>query len=148
MTLRQTLRQLVACFGRRIRRAEVDTKEVDPDFVVDALPEVKRIPLDGKYYAPSRDDFHKVIRRDVTNLMAYEKAKFDCENFAMHFAGQAGMMYGVNTVGVVIDWSSAHSYNVIVYDDDSYEFYEPQTDETFKHADNGMHKLENWVVVI
>jgi len=33
----------------------------------------------------------------------------------------------VNTVGVVIDWSGGHAYNIVYLEDGSVFLYEPQT---------------------
>jgi len=158
MALRDFLRRAVGFFGRWQPPSTITRTQLTPDQLVGALEAtpnwkngVKRLPLDGTYQTPTRDGFRAITAQDLTNLLAYEQAEFDCENFALLFAALAARDYGINTVGVVVDWSGAHAYNVVVYDDQSIEFYEPQSDSFYPPSDfpvDDLHRLEHGRILI
>jgi len=85
--------------------------------------------FDGTYYTTDRDGFDAMVRFDPTNLLPYRPSRFDCENFAMLFQTLSAFLFGVNSVGTVIDWSGGHAYNIVYLNDGSVLLYEPQTDE-------------------
>jgi len=56
--------------------------------------------------------------------------------------------YGISTVGVVVDWSAAHAYNIVIFDDQSIAFYEPQ-DDTYVEPDpetDGRYQLQKGII--
>jgi hypothetical protein len=87
-----------------------------------------RAPLDGEYYAVSREEMREISKWNYTNREEYESAQFDCENFAISFMADVQRQFGVTTVGLVIDWSGGHAYNLFVYEDGTVELFEPQND--------------------
>lgn len=118
----------------------VESKEISTDKLVASLEEeipdwdngVTRIPMDGSYEAPvSREDVEKALKEYQTEDLEYRKAAFDCENFAMMASGVFARDYGINTVGMAVDWSAEnpHAYSVVVYADGSVDWFEPQSDK-------------------
>jgi hypothetical protein len=91
--------------------------------------------FDGTYYATDRSGFDAMTRFDPTNFLPYRPARFDCENFAMLFQSLSAFLFGVNSVGTVIDWSGGHAYNIVYLTDGSLLLYEPQTDEVVEVGD-------------
>lgn len=91
---------------------------------------VRRWALDGTYYLCSQDDMAAIIQADFTDRKEYVPNRFDCEDFAGVFKWMVNEVYGLNQVGLVIDWSSGHGYNVIVFPDGEVWFFEPMNDQT------------------
>jgi hypothetical protein len=83
--------------------------------------------LDGRYFSTDSEGFDSMDRLDVIEYLPYRPARFDCENFADLFKTTSALIFGVNTVGVVIDWSGGHAYNIVYLEDGSVFLYEPQT---------------------
>jgi len=86
--------------------------------------------MDGEYYLTDEAGVETITEYGQTELLSYKKARFDCEDFATVFKGTAARHFGVNGVGLVIDWSAdpAHAYNLIVYtteDGLDVQLYEP-----------------------
>ena len=78
--------------------------------------------------------------------LPYRPERFDCENFAAAFRTLVAFIGGVNTVGVVYDWSAGHAYNVIVDSRGEVQFYEPQSDEVVTIG-SGDYVLEDALIV-
>lgn len=103
------------------------------DTLAAAIPKfgdgVKRWPLDAKYWLCSQDDMAAIIQADFTDAKPYWAERYDCENFAFTFKALVDRVYGLNQVGLVIDWCG-HGYNVIVFADGDCWFFEPMNDQT------------------
>jgi len=140
---------------------EIERQQRDASFIKEslkaALPAwgdgVSRLPLDGTYYCPDRDGFDVLREERGAEWLPYTKAQFDCEDFAALFRAIATRDYGVNAVGVVVDWSAepAHSYNAIVLADGSVLLYEPQDDRVIEPAElpaDDTHRLEHGRILI
>jgi len=109
--------------------------------------------LDGNYHTTSFDDFKKIVGWDWTNLLKYETDTFDCENFAFYFAQKVMRIFGVNSVGVVLDYSSAHAYNLVIVKDQQgvrWYLYEPQTDEIFSYQERkqDLYKMQYYILLL
>lgn len=91
--------------------------------------------LDGRYFSTDSEGFDSMDRLDVIEYLPYRPARFDCENFADLFKTTSALIFGVNTVGVVIDWSGGHAYNIVYLEDGSVFLYEPQTGDRPKVGD-------------
>lgn len=101
------------------------------------------VTSDGIWLAPVTDDLGLVrTLASAPQWLPYRPERFDCENFAGAFRVLAAFVGGVNTVGVVYDWSAGHAYNVIVDADGSVQFYEPQSDEVVE-VGSGNYLLED-----
>lgn len=117
--------------------------------IVAQRPQVRRITLDGRYYTCSKSDFLKIIAWDWVDRRKYIAQKFDCENFAIVFHAHCALMFDLNSVGIVIDWSSAHGYNNFIDNLLDHYLEEPQSDILWKLSDsvNGSYKFQNGVVL-
>ena len=112
---------------------------------------VKRIALDNKYRLCNQDDMIKIIEWDFIDQKGYIAEFWDCDKFALAFKSRCAMVFGVNQVALVVDWSSAHAYNLIVLPDEGILLYEPQTDLYWNindHDYQGMYALQNAVILI
>ena len=108
---------------------------------------VSRRPLDSKYYLCSQDDMAKIIGWDWTDHKQYQSNRFDCEDFAFRFKSRVNYCFGLNQVGLVIDWSGGHSYNCIVFPGGGVWFFEPQSD-TRVDIGTGLYEMKHAEILI
>jgi hypothetical protein len=90
--------------------------------------------LDGVYYTVDLETFRKIIDWDWTDTRRYVLDKFDCDKFAIYFKSRMAIDFGVNAVGVVLDYSAGHAYNLVILRNEKVDWflYEPQTDALFR----------------
>ena len=55
--------------------------------------------------------------------------------------------FGLNNVGLVIDYSGGHAYNIIIFKDGSVKLFEPQTDR-WARAGRGNYKFQWGHIII
>jgi len=105
-------------------------------FKKDSLETV--ILWDGTYKFTDFETMMKIIKYDMVKWQEYRAEEYDCDNFAMTFAGLVPFMYGVNNVGIaigrVIDNNGKvgyHAWNVFIAMKSNGEpelyMYEPQS---------------------
>ena len=131
------------------------TKEEKPGhWVVDQLdaagflgPDMKRLHLDSKYWACSKKEFEDWIKWDWTNGKRYVLEVYDCDNFAFSFKARCDRKIGINTVGLVIDYSGGHAYNLVCFTDAPAALYEPQGDRWVKGG-KGMYKMVDGYIIL
>lgn len=110
----------------------------------------KMIPkfLDDEYHCIPFPLFKEVMKASRTNRFLYEKY-FDCDKFSRQFQAEIQTLE-LNSVGMVIDYSARHSYNVVaVIGDDQkvdYHFIEPQQDREIK-IHQSIYTFENGEVI-
>jgi hypothetical protein len=95
------------------------------------LPVVRSLSyhrLDNIYWVCPKADMLKLIENDWLNKRQYLADAFDCDDYAFAFKATISQWYGLNGVGIVVDYSSAHAYNLVLFSDDPPQFYEPQSD--------------------
>ena len=107
--------------------------------------EVKAI--DSKFWTCNEDDWKKIIDYDWTDEKKYVSEQYDCDNFAFNFKARVARKFGINSVGLVVDYSGGHAYNVIVFSDGTWKLFEPQTDR-FPRLGTGQYKFENGFILI
>lgn len=90
--------------------------------------------MDGTYYLANKDQMKKWIEEDMVDVREYKRNKYDCENFAFSFKAHMDFEHEVNQVGLVIDYESGHSYNVIVWANGKFSLFEPQNDKLFPYS--------------
>ena len=136
------------------RKPDIRVEERDSAWLEEALrglpgygDGVSRIQLDRRYWACSIADFDKVVASDPTDEKTYAAGQFDCDNFSFTFKARVGRQYGINAVGVVINTSSAHAYNVVAFLDGPPRLFEPQSDE-WPELGTGDYKFESGLVII
>ena len=146
------------------RKPQLDTEDRDARFIesamADAIPNwgtgVRRIPMDGypagtdkkAFEVPTRESMEEFLDYDWTNEREYIIQKYDCEQFAFSLVSALGEKYAVNGIGIVIDWSSRHAYNIYV-DPETRDVHliEPQTDELMEVGEDEMHRLQRGLVL-
>ena len=103
--------------------------------------------LDNKYLVTSQKDMKKIIDWDWTDNKKYVKERYDCDNFAFSFKAMVDKRFGVNNVGLVIDYSGGHAYNIMVFSDGSVRLFEPQNDK-WARIGTGQYKFEEGKILI
>ena len=108
------------------------------------------VALDNKYWVTTLDDLREIVSRDWTRHRRYISERFDCDNFALHFAARMNVMYGLNSCGIVVDYTSAHAYNLCVVADGNLRkvIVEPQTGQILLSPDNDLHQLKDWTLIL
>jgi hypothetical protein len=92
--------------------------------------------LDGTYYTTNLETFKKIIEWDFTDTRKYLLDQFDCDKFAIYFKSRMAIDYKINSIGVILDYSSGHAYNIIIVKDNDqvkWLLYEPQNDKIFTY---------------
>lgn len=92
---------------------------------------VVRLPLDGRYRLTDQNNFLNILSWEWIDSRQYIKDVFDCENYAIAFKSHIDELFALNQVGIVIDYKSMHSYNLVVFPDGNVMLLEPQTDNLF-----------------
>jgi len=132
-------------------------EKVDVDFIARRLEKLPNwqwwrwLPLDGAYYTTTLSEFKRIIEWDRTNRKPYTLDRFDCDKYATYFRASVAWFFGINAVGIVLDYSSQHAYNIIMpHDVDKPLLYEPQTDEIFtaEQRDRRFYRLEQYLVLL
>jgi len=110
--------------------------------------------LDGKYYTTTLDLFKKVVEWDWTDSRKYISESFDCDKFSIYFKSRMAIDYGINTIGVILDYSGGHAYNLVIVKNPNPQLYlfEPQTDEIFTYDNRNIRvypmKANGWVLIL
>ena len=105
---------------------------------------VYRLHLDAKYGIPSLADSIKIIEWDWVDAKKYTGDFFDCENYALWFMSRVHGLFRLNHVGVVLDYTGGHGYNLFVTSEGNVFLFEPQNDQYWlieDHKYEGMYKL-------
>ncbi|MDQ2053222.1 hypothetical protein [Halobellus sp. H-GB7] len=134
---------------RRITRSTIDQALQNAIAPYDGSNDPIRVAYtDGTWLAPIPADVDLLrVGGVLTSILPYRPERFDCENFAGAFRALVAFGLGTNTVGVVIDWSGGHAYNVIVDADGGVTFYEPQDDRVVEVGKEGNYQLQNALIV-
>ena len=103
--------------------------------------------VDGKYWTVSREEFEYLLRWDWTNQASYLVDRNDCDNYADVVRANFGFRLGINSVGLVLDVSSAHAYNLVVFSNGDFGWLEPQTDQ-WVQLGSGLYTLSSGLVLL
>jgi hypothetical protein len=108
--------------------------------------------LDGEYYTTDMDSLKRIIDWDWTDTRKYITDTFDCDKFALYFKSRMAIDFGINAVGVILDYSAEHAYNLLIVKDSSVKWYlyEPQNDNIFTYdtIDKNMYRMEYYFLVM
>jgi hypothetical protein len=108
--------------------------------------------LDGEYYTTDIDSLNRIIDWDWTDTRKYITDTFDCDKFAFYFKSRMAIDFGINAVGVILDYSAGHAYNLLIVKDSSVKWYlyEPQNDNVFTYdtRDKNMYRMEYYFIVM
>ena len=120
----------------------VNPVEVDTDWIAKRLEKLPNwtwgrwLPLDGKYYTVTLDEWARMAKWDVTNYLPYIVDRFDCDKYSLLFKARMAEFFGVNAAAVVLDYDAGHAYNLIFPSDlDEPLIYEPQNDRFIRIRD-------------
>jgi hypothetical protein len=91
-------------------------------------PDVVIERLDLEYRTYSRSTLAAAIANDKTNRSMAWPERNDCDNYAWRFKSAMDFWYNVDAVGFVLDKSSWHAYNIVVFADKTAALFEPQQD--------------------
>lgn len=118
----------------------VDVSANDIEKLLRENENVRNIKLfDSKYKVPDFKSMLSIISKDMVKYTYYQKEVYDCDNFAISFAGTVPMFYDVNNVGIAVGEVRDSNGNLLYYHawnifaalkDDGTVFlymYEPQT---------------------
>ena len=109
---------------------------------------IVRLPLGAEFRLTDKDTFIDFIAWSWVDSYEYHKF-FRCGNFAISFKADSDQ-WGVNQVGIVLDYQSGHAYNIVVFPDSKVMLLEPQSDNLFywqEHAPQ-FYNLEGALVII
>jgi hypothetical protein len=109
--------------------------------------------LDGNYYTVDMETFKKIVEWDWTDTRKYVLDRFDCDKFAIYFKARMAIDFGVNAVGVVLDYSAGHAYNLVILRDAQgvkWLLYEPQNDSifTYEQRDKNLYAMQYYYLVL
>ena len=132
-------------------RAVRDSKrEFTKDEVVAALnasplTNLQEVPVDSAYWGASEEAWRGMLAYTGVDRIRYVSNAFDCDNFAVLFAGVVADKFDINGVGIVVDYSGRHAYcTVLIVDANgnlSIGIIEPQNDQ-FVLKTEGMYKAD------
>ena len=108
----------------------------------------QRIHLDNKYWTCTKPEFQKILEANTLNEKQYVLDQFDCDNFAFNLKAQVARDYGLNNVGMVIDNSAGHAYNVVIFKDGTAELLEPQSDRWITPGESKMYSFEKGIIIL
>jgi hypothetical protein len=139
----------------------VAVEELSPLLVHDLINDLKSkggmlswLRLDGTYYSTDMNTFKKIVEWDWTDTRKYIADVFDCDKFAMYFKARMAIDFGINAVGVILDYSAGHAYNLVILRDPrgvvNYYLYEPQNDNlfTYEQRDKNMYAMQSYVLLL
>ena len=94
-------------------------------------PKMRPWELDGRYRVLTRAEWDGVIQSVGPDHNKYLADFFDCDAFSRAWYGRVAEDYEVNGMMIVVDFDSAHSYNLLLEHDGKgnlgCRLFEPQT---------------------
>lgn len=108
-------------------------------------PEIEWVFLDKHYFAP-----HTLVTDvgKITGVLPYRPERFDCEDFAALYKVMHAFVLGVNAVGIVVDWTGGHAYNIVIMSDGSVNLVEPQNGKVIKPGAKGTFAFKRVLIYI
>ena len=132
---------------RAVRGSEREFTQSEVVAALNASPltNLQEVPVDSVYWGASEDAWHGMLAYTGVDRKRYIKDRFDCDNFAVLFAGVVADKFGINGVGIVIDYSGGHAYCAILIVNEngglSIGIIEPQNDK-FVLKTQGMYSAK------
>ena len=108
------------------------------------LSKLGGLPLDETYWGVSLETWELILAYNGTDKKRYVKDTFDCDNFAILFAGSVADRFSINGAGIVIDFSGRHAYSALLVATENglaFATIEPQNDR-FVLKTEGMYDAE------
>jgi len=109
--------------------------------------------LDGTYYTVGMETFKKIVSWDWTDTRKYVLDRFDCDKFAIYFKSRMAVDFGINSVGVILDYSAGHAYNLVILKDSQgvkWMLFEPQNDSifTYEGRDKSFYTMKEYYLLM
>ena len=133
---------------RAVRNSKI---EFTRDEVVAALnrsplQDLQEVPVDSAYWGASEEAWRGMLAYTGVDRIRYVSNTFDCDNFAVLFAGVVADKFDINGVGIVVDYSGGHAYCAVLIVDENADhlsigIIEPQNDQ-FVLKTEGMYKAK------
>ena len=127
-------------------------EERDDTWIVQCLEGLKliRFPLDGHYWLTDQNNFLNIVAWDWVDKKQYIVDRYDCENYAFSFKAHIDRFFGLNQVGIVLDYESGHGYNLVIFPSGNVMLYEPQSDSLFfiPERNKQLYALENATLLL
>jgi len=157
MRLYKIMKKLFKVFFRIFRRVAVKNIYSIEWKVLDKMlreKELQRLILwDGNYKFTDFETMLKIIKYDFVKWQQYRLEEYDCDNYAVTFAGLVPYIYGINNVGIVVgkvikeDGSIGyHAWNVFLAMKRNGEpelyMYEPQTGQFTSYKSGKFGKVK------
>jgi len=107
-----------------------------------------RLPLGVEFQLTNKSEFMDFVAWDWVDSFEYHKF-FRCGNFAISFKAHADQ-FGINQVGIVLDYDAGHAYNIVIFPDRGVMLLEPQNDQIWYWEDKDLpfYVLKGAVVII
>lgn len=96
------------------------------------LSHLQLVTWDTRYRALPHNIWQNILDICGTSVKQYQTDFYDCDDFAITFAGYVCSNFAVNTAGIVVDATGEHCYNSLVVVNNgvaSFAIIEPQSDE-------------------
>lgn len=97
-----------------------------------------RLNLGWECLLTDKDSFKGFVAYDWVDQYEYHKF-YRCGNFAISFKAHADQ-WGVNQVGIVLDYAVRHVYNVVLFPDEEAMLLEPQNDVLFHDEERPVNR--------
>ncbi len=151
--MKALLRFFIKIFQRVIVKSVYEIKGFELLSMLRSRDTVQDIILwDGIYKFTDFEVMLRIIKGDMVKWHEYRVENYDCDNFAITFAGIIPYVYGINSVGIAVGkvtddngYVGYHAWNVFVAMKSNGEpclyMYEPQTGKftTYKSG-----RIGNW----
>lgn len=115
----------------RDSKQTISQQELRKMFSESPLRGLQLVPLDSRYVIVDTNTIGLVTAYNGVDLEEYKSESYDCDNFALSFAGDVPQRWDVNCIGIVIDFSAGHAYNCAATIDNGIVIIEPQNDTLF-----------------
>ena len=129
----------------RDTKQQFSNHQVQNALKASGLSKLQGLPLDNIYWGVSLETWQLILAYNGTDKKRYVKDTFDCDNFAILFAGSVADKFGINGAGIVIDYSGGHAYSALLVVTETGELafatIEPQNDQFVIKMD-GMYDAE------
>jgi len=108
---------------------------------------------DREYYCYKLADWKKIFKESepLNKKFPYVAERRDCDKFMAYFKGITSMKYLISGVGMVIDYSGGHAYNLLAVKIDQEPYcklvaFEPQN-YRFPTLGSGQYKAERGIIL-
>lgn len=114
-------------------------------------PNFQVIALDKKYAVSNMKNFKDFSKFNKVDQRPYTLDLFDCNTYALIFKSEAIKLFGLNSVGMIIDTGGHHSYSLIITKESEespieISLFEPQNDRIVE-INKDSHKTGNYTGV-